>query len=348
MKAAILENKGVMSYREVPTPTPQPGNVILQVKAASICGSDISRYVKGHRLYPLILGHECAGVITAVGEGVSEGLIGQSAAIIPLVPCFKCEQCRAGRYSACHTYSFIGSRQAGGFADCVELRASNVFLIPGELAFEEAALIEPATVARHILDLGSFTSGDTAIVLGAGSIGLMAVQWLRILGARLIVCTDVVDENLAAARQLGAHLTLNPTRDDVKAEVKQLTGDGVDVALECAGSPQALAQTLQVTRPRGNIVCGGNQPLDASLPMSFIEDLMRKELRLNGCFMSYSAPFPGHEWTETVEAMQAGQLDMAAMISHRFPLSQAPQVFDDIGARRFAFRKIMLFPAAHD
>lgn len=347
MKAAILENKGVMNYRDVPTPTPQPGNVILQVKAASICGSDISRYAKGHRLYPLILGHECAGVITATGEGVSDSLIGQRAAIIPLVPCFECEQCRAGRYSACHTYSFIGSRQAGGFAQFVELRESNAFIVPAEVTFEEAALIEPSTVARHILDLGNFTAGDTAIVLGAGSIGLMAVQWLRILGAPLIVCTDVVDANLAAARQLGAHVTLNPTRDDVKAEVKRLTGDGVDVALECAGSPQALAQTLHVTRPRGRIVCGGNQPLDASLPMSFIEDLMRKELRLNGCFMSYSAPFPGHEWTETVAALQAGQLDMAAMISHRFPLSQAPQVFEDIGARRFAFRKIMLFPEAN-
>lgn len=348
MKAAILENKGVMSYRDVPMPTPGPGNVLLKIEAASICGSDISRYVKGHRLYPLILGHECAGVISAVGEGVSAGLIGKHAAIIPLVPCFECKQCRAGRYSACHTYSFIGSRQAGGFADYVELRESNAFLIPDDLAFEEAALIEPSTVARHILDLGSFKAGDTAIVLGAGSIGLMAVQWLRILGAQLIVCTDVVDENLAAARQLGAHVTLNPTRDDVKAEVKRLTGDGADVTLECAGSPQALAQTLQVTRPRGNIVCGGNQPLDASLSMSFIEDLMRKELRLNGCFMSYSAPFPGHEWTETVAAMQAGQLNMAAMISHRLPLAQAPQIFDDIGARRFAFRKIMLFPAATD
>lgn len=348
MKAAILENKGVMSYRDVPMPAPGPGNVLLKIEAASICGSDISRYVKGHRLYPLILGHECAGVISAVGEGVSAGLIGKHAAIIPLVPCFECEQCRAGRYSACHTYSFIGSRQAGGFADYVELRESNAFLIPDDLAFEEAALIEPSTVARHILDLGSFKAGDTAIVLGAGSIGLMAVQWLRILGAQLIVCTDVVDENLAAARQLGAHVTLNPTRDDVKAEVKRLTGDGADVTLECAGSPQALAQTLQVTRPRGNIVCGGNQPLDASLSMSFIEDLMRKELRLNGCFMSYSAPFPGHEWTETVAAMQAGQLNMAAMISHRLPLAQAPQIFDDIGARRFAFRKIMLFPAATD
>ncbi len=344
MKAAILENKGVMSVQDMPAPVPQPGNVILKVKAVSICGSDISRYVKGHRMYPLILGHECSGVITAVGEGVSESLMGKHAAIIPLVPCFECEQCKAGRYSACHSYSFIGSRQSGGFAEYVELRETNAFILPDDLPFEAAALIEPSTVARHIIDLGSFEQGQSAIVLGAGSIGLMAVQWLRILGAKLIICTDVVDENLVTAKKLGAHVTLNPTRDDVKAEVKRLTGDGVDLALECAGSPQALAQTIQVTRPRGNVVCGGNQPPEASLPMTFIEDLMRKELRLNGCFMSYSAPFPGHEWTETVARLQDGQLDMDTMISHRYPLTQAAQVFEDIGARRIAFRKIILQP----
>ncbi len=344
MKAAILENKGVMSVKDVPTPTPQPGNVILKVKAVSICGSDISRYVKGHRTYNLILGHECAGVITAVGDGVSENLIGQPAAMIPLVPCFECEQCKAGRYSACHTYSFIGSRRSGGFAEYVEMPEVNAFMLPADLSFEAAALIEPSTVARHILDLGGFEAGQSAVVFGAGSIGLMAVQWLRILGAKLIICTDVVDENLVTARKLGAHVTLNPTRDDVPAEVKKLIVDGVDVALECSGSPQALAQTIQVTRPRGNIVCGGNQPLDAALPMSFIEDLMRKEQRLNGCFMSYSAPFPGHEWTETVARIQDGQLDMDTMISHRYPLTAATQVFEDIGARRIAYRKIILQP----
>ncbi len=121
MKAAILENKGVMTYGEVPTPTPCPGHVLLKLQASSICGSDIMRYTKGHRMYPLVLGHESAGVITATGEGVTDGLVGKHAAIIPLVPCFHCQQCAAGRYSACHSYSFIGSRQSGGYAEYVEL-----------------------------------------------------------------------------------------------------------------------------------------------------------------------------------------------------------------------------------
>ena len=344
MKAAILEDKGKISYREVPTPQPKPGNVLLKVKAVSICGSDIMRYTKGHRMYPLILGHECAGVIDTVGEGCDPALVGQRAAVIPLVPCMQCSQCNAGHYSACHKYSFIGSRQDGGYAEYVELPLGNTLLVPPGVDFEAAALIEPSTVACHILDLGGFQPGQTAMALGAGSIGLLVVQWLRIRGAKLIIASDITTENLKAAHELGAHVTLNPKVDDVAARVKELTGDGVDLSLETAGAPQTLAQTIQVTCPRGNVVCGGNQPLDASLPMSFIEEMMRKELHLNGCFMSYSAPFPGHEWTDSLTEMASGQLDMQAMISHRFPLSETPQVFEKIAAHGFEHRKILLLP----
>ena len=161
MKALVLENKGVMTYRDVPTPEPAAGHVLLQVKAVSICGSDIMRYTKGHRIYDLILGHECAGVIAQVGEGVSPALIGRHAAVIPVVPCFECEQCEAGRYSACHSYSFIGSRQDGGYAEYVVLRERNALLLPDDMDLEAAALIEPSTVARHILDLGRFERGQT-------------------------------------------------------------------------------------------------------------------------------------------------------------------------------------------
>jgi L-iditol 2-dehydrogenase len=344
MKAAILENQGVITYQDVPTPTPRPGHVLMRVKAVSICGSDIKRYVAGHREYPMILGHESAGIIERVGDGVSETLIGQHAALIPLVPCFECEQCQRGYYSACHRYSFIGSRQAGAFAEFVELPERNVFVVPDDLSLEYVALIEPSTVARHILALGDFQAGQTAVVLGAGSIGLMIVQWLRILGAAQIIVTDVSDMNLTTARQLGAHVTLNAAAVDVVKEIRALTGDGVDLTMEASGVPAALEQTVPITRPRGRVVLGGNQPQDQTLPLTFIENMMRRELTLTGCFMSYSAPFPGHEWHDTIDALRAGTLDMEAMITHRFPLSAAPDVFAKIGAHELTHLKIMLNP----
>jgi L-iditol 2-dehydrogenase len=260
------------------------------------------------------------------------------------VPCFECEQCQRGHYSACHRYSFIGSRQAGAFADYVELPERNVFAVPDDLPLEHVALIEPSTVARHILALGDFQAGQTAVVLGAGSIGLMIVQWLRILGAAQIVVTDVSDMSLATARQLGAHVTLNAAAVDVVKEIRALTGDGVDLTLEASGVPAALEQTVPITHPRGRVVLGGNQPLDKSLPLAFIENMMRRELTLTGCFMSYSAPFPGHEWHDTISVLQAGSLDMETMISHRFPLSAAPDVFARIGAHAMTHLKIMLNP----
>jgi L-iditol 2-dehydrogenase len=344
MKAAVLEDKMVLTYKEVPTPEPEPGHVRLQIKAISICGSDIKRYVDGHRMYPLILGHESSGVIDRVGEAVSESYIGKHAAIIPLVPCFECGQCRRGYYSACHSYSFIGSRQSGGYAEFVDLPEKNIFLLPDDLPFERAALIEPSTVARHMLALGDFKSGQTAIVLGAGSIGLMIVQWLRILGAAQIIVTDILEDNLQIASRVGAHVALNPAKVDVIKEVQKLLGDSADLTLEATGVPQVLEQTLPLTRPRGKVVLAGNQPLDQSLPLTFIETMMRREISLIGCFMSYSAPFPGHEWTETLAALLNGSLDMDTLISHRFPLSKAPEVFEKIGAHQLAHQKIILKP----
>jgi L-iditol 2-dehydrogenase len=260
------------------------------------------------------------------------------------VPCFECEQCQRGYYSACHSYSFIGSRQSGGFAEFVDLPEKNVLLLPDSLSFEHAALIEPSTVARHMLALGDFKSGQTAIVLGAGSIGLMAVQWLRILGAKLIVVTDIQEANLQIASKLGAHVTINPSEVNLEKELQKLVGDGADLTLEATGVPQVLEQTLSITRPRGRIVLAGNQPLDKSLPLTFIENMMRREISLIGCFMSYSAPFPGHEWTETIEALLNGSLDMETLISHRFPLSKVTEVFEQIGAHQLAHQKIILNP----
>jgi L-iditol 2-dehydrogenase len=318
--------------------------VRLKIKAISICGSDIKRYVDGHRMYPLILGHENSGVIDRVGHGVSENKVGKQAAIIPLVPCFECEECKRGYYSACHSYSFIGSRQSGGFSEFVDLPERNAFILPDEISFEHAALIEPSTVARHMLALGDFKGGQTAIVLGAGSIGLMIVQWLRILGANQIIVTDILEDNLRIASQVGAHVALNPSKVDVAKEVQKLVGDGADLTLEATGVPQVLEQSLSLTRPHGKIVLAGNQPLDKSLPLTFIENLMRREISLIGCFMSYSAPFPGHEWTETLAALLNGSLDMDTLISHRFPLSKAPEVFEKIGAHQMAHQKIILNP----
>jgi L-iditol 2-dehydrogenase len=344
MRALVLEDRGRIAVREVPDPPVGPGEVRLAVKATSICGSDVHRFVRGHREYPMVLGHEAAGVISEIGEGVDGSLLGRHASLVPLIPDHTCPQCQAGRFSACVGYTFAGSRRPGALAEEVVVPAKNVLLVPDEMPLEHAALIEPASVARHILDVGGMAAGQSAIVLGAGSIGLMLVQWLRILGASLIIATDVAASNLEAAVKVGAHVALDPSHDAVADRVRELTGAGVDLALEASGSPAALQSVVEVTRPGGRVALGGNQPVEAQLPMSFVEALMRRELTLSGCFMSYSSPWPGHEWTDVLAEVGTGALDMSAMISHRAALSEAPHLFEEIAAHRLSHRKIVFDP----
>ena len=193
-------------------------------------------------------------------------------------------------------------------------------ILPDDLPFEHAALIEPSTVARHMLALGNFQRGQTAVVLGAGSIGLMIVQWLRILGAERIIVTDILEDNLEIASKVGAHVTLNPSKVDV---IKRNADNSSAMAPTLRWRQPAFRRSwnrpLRITRPRGKIVLAGNQPLDKSLPLTFIENMMRREISLIGCFMSYSAPFPGHEWTETIVALLEWQLGYGN--AHLSPLS---------------------------
>jgi L-iditol 2-dehydrogenase len=344
MKAAMLENIRQIPYIEIQTPKPGIQEVLLQVQTVSICGSDIKRVLEGHRKMPLILGHECAGTVVEVGEGVDTSIIGMRAAVIPLVPCFKCKQCNQGLYSACDSYSFIGSRQNGCFAEYVTLPVSNLLPIGNNIKFEEAALFEPLTVVIHGLNRVGFTSGGSVVVLGAGSLGMLAIQWLRLKGADLIIASDVDDERLELASHLGAHLTINPNKKKIAAEVMAATGEGADLVLELAGVPQTLQDAITAARPQAKVLLTGNQPKGSVVPGDWIEQILRKELSLYGTWMSYSAPFPGPEWQEVMCAQLSGDLSLAEVISHRFPLSEIPRIFEGIASRQLSFRKIMLFP----
>jgi L-iditol 2-dehydrogenase len=333
-----------MACRELDRPRPASGEVLLQVRAASICGSDVSRYTRGHRMYPLVLGHEVSGDVVEVGQGVDPGLLGQRAALIPLIPCMHCDFCVAGLYSSCVSYSFLGSRRAGGFAEFIALPAVNLALLPDGVDYESGALIEPATVARHALEMGRFQPGQIVAVLGAGSVGQMAVQWLRILGAKKILVSDLFEDNLACARRLGAHVTISARSEDVVRRLVEESAGGVDLALELAGAPKTLEQAILAVRPRGSVVLTGNQPKEAVFPAELMETITRKEMEVHGTWMSYSAPFPGHEWTEAMAAMQSGELRAAEMVTHRFPLCEGADVFRKIGERTLTYRKIMLIP----
>jgi len=345
MKAAILEKPGEIEYKEVDKPYPKAGEVLLNVKAVSICGSDILRtYYGAAHHYPLVLGHEAAGIIADVGDDVLADIIGSRVAVAPLIPCMRCHACQRGIYSACQCYSFVGSRQQGCFAEYVALPRQNLVELPDTVGFDIGAIIEPATVALHGLERVEMRPGMKVAVFGVGSVGLCAVQWARIKGASEIIAIDLVDSNLHAALALGADQAFNPSAVNTIEQVLATTGDGVDIAVEVSGAPKALIQAVRTVRPRGKILCVGNLPADARLPSQLVEHIIRQELAMHGTWMSYSAPFPGHEWTETLQAVQKGELVMKDMISHHFSLSETQMVFEKMNDHSFAHQKIILHP----
>jgi threonine dehydrogenase-like Zn-dependent dehydrogenase len=345
MKAVVLKQAETLVHQEVPTPEPGPGEVLMRVQATSICGSDVLRVFHGHaKVMPIILGHEAAGVIEAVGDSVPADLIGKRAALAPLIPDMTCDACQRGLYACCQNYSFIGSRQNGSFAQFVTLPAQNAVVMPEGLDLRVGALIEPTTVTIHALQRAAFTEGMRVAVLGVGSIGLLTVQMARYLGAAQIVASDVSDDRLQAAEEFGASVLVNPQAGNAAERIRQATGGGVDVAVEAAGSPAALQQAVHSARPGGHVVLVGNQPQEQSLPLTLVEHIMRQELNLHGSWMSYSAPFPGSEWEIAVEAMQQDAAYFQRMISHQINLVALPEMFASIHSGSGQPRKIVIEP----
>lgn len=344
MKAVILKNAKELTYEDVPTPKPGPGEVLLQVFAVSICGSDIKRVIEGHRIMPIILGHECSGVITEVGEGVNSSLIGTRAAVIPLIPCFKCQNCLQGLFSACKYYSFIGSRIDGCFSDFVIVPVNNLFPIGEDAKFEDAALIEPLTVIIHGLQRINHVSSKNVAIIGVGSLGALAIKWLKSLGMKNIIASDIDLFKLEYAKSLGADYIINPEQKDIIKEVMKITDGGVELILELAGTPQAIKNSISIAKPRAKILLFGNLPKGSMVSGDLFEQILRKELSIYGNWMSYSMDFPGNEWEILISALQSGTLNLTDVISHRYPLSETPGVFEKIINKSLAYRKIMLFP----
>lgn len=346
MKAVVLEAPRTLIYHEdTPCPTPDPGWARIQIKAASICGSDMLRVYHGAaKVYPLILGHECSGVVESVGKGTDLSWVGRPVAIAPLIPCMTCDSCQHGLYASCMRYSFIGSRIAGGFAEYLVAPVANLVLLPDELSFELGALVEPTTVALHALNRAGDVRGKRVAVFGAGSIGMLTLQMARYRQAKLVVAVDILARNLDFARGLGVDEALNANDPQLTPSLKLFTQGGVDVAIEASGALPALEQAIHACRPGGHVVFVGNQPLDRTLPSALIEHIMRYQLNLHGAWMSYSALFPGDEWREAVTAISRTSDVFRAMMTHSTTLRDLPVIFEQLHRREIESRKVVIYP----
>lgn len=346
MKAAVLYARNDIRVEEKAVPLLEPHEILVKVKATGICGSDLPRVLgdAAHH-YPIVLGHEFAGVVERTGIGVSRVKAGDRVAGVPLKPCFKCGDCLSGGYAQCRHYSFIGSRVNGSWAEYVAIPEINAIRFDDAVSFEEAAFVEPSAVALHALQHIRFQGGWHTAVLGGGNIGLLALQWAKILGAREVTVFDIDDDRLESARRLGADHTINAAHPDMEERWKRITdGKGFPVVLETAGSEATMRQSFELAANKAKVCFIGTSAKDITFAHKQFELMNRKEFTLTGSWMSYSAPFPGREWELTLHFLKQGRLNFKDLIDRRFPLEEINAAFDLYRMPGGVKGKLMLLP----
>ena len=330
MKAGVVHGIEDIRYEDIETPKVEPGKVLVKIKYTGICGSDIPRVNQGTAHYtPIVLGHEFSGTVAEVGEGVTSVKAGDRVAGIPLVPCMKCEDCQKGNYSLCKHYDFIGSHSFGSYAEYVAVPEKNVVKFSDDVSFEQGAFFEPATVALHGLERTGYQGGKTVAILGGETIGLLTMQWAKIFGAKKIVVFDIAEERLELAKRLGADAGINTLKENFMADAKALTdGKGYDYVFETAGNTITMKMAYELAANKAEICFIGTPTKELSFTVKEWENMNRKEFKLTGSWMSYSAPFPGHEWDLVAHYFATGDLKLdESFIFKKIPLSQIDTAF---------------------
>ena len=343
MKACVLHAVGDLRYEDVANPVPREGEVLLEIRASGICGSDIARvFTKGTYRFPTIPGHEFAGEIVETGKGVPTSYLGKRAAVFPLIPCRKCDMCEVGEYASCRDYNYFGSRCDGGFAERIAVPVWNLVLADQTLSFEEAAMVEPAAVALHALNRARIRPGDSVAIYGAGPIGLMVGEFARISGASNVILMDIDERKLAFARSLGYKFAWNSAQPGHLDEILQLTsGKGVDLAVECSGASAAYAACLRCTKPQGDVVLMGNPVADMHLNQKDYWEVLRKQLTLFGTWNSSYTKMK-NDWQTVIDYMSAGKLNVKPFITHRFELNSCNEALLLMRDKTEFYNKVML------
>lgn len=344
MKALLLTAPSQLALVDFPDPQPIADEVLVRIRACGICGSDIHGWdgSTGRRRPPLIMGHEASGEIVAVGPLAGDWRVGERVTFDSTISCGKCAPCRRGQFNLCEHRRVLGVapaeyRQHGAFAEYVALPARILYRLPAGLSFEQAAMVEPVSIAIHAIQRVKIDSADTAVVVGSGMIGLFVVQALRWAGARRIIAVDLEPKRLALARELGATDALQSDVCDVPAEVAKLTdGRGADLAFEVVGVSPTLQLALACLRRGGSAVLVGNLAARTEFPLQAV---VTRELTLYGTCSSAG------EYPLCLDLISRGTIRVDPMISQVAPLAEGPAWFSRLGGRDGSqYMKVILQP----
>jgi L-iditol 2-dehydrogenase len=347
MKALLLSEYNKLDLADLPRPVPGPDEVLVQVAACGICGSDVHGYdgTSGRRIPPIVMGHEASGTIAEVGSGVTGFREGDRVTFDSTVYCGTCDYCRAGEVNLCENRQVVGVscgdyRRAGAFAEFVVVPQRILYRLPESLSFPEAAMLEAVSVALHAVRLSELKGGETAMVIGAGMIGLLTLQAARAGGATRVIVSDVDATRLKLAKEMGADEVLQLTGAELVAEVMRLTANkGADVVLEAVGRNETVSVAIDSVRKGGTVTLIGNISPQVTLPL---QKVVSRQIRLQGTAASAG------EYPQAMELMMSGKIRVKALITAVAPLDDGARWFERLHAGEPNLMKVVLAPAGTD
>lgn len=325
MKEVVITGPKQYEIREVPVPKPGDGEVLIQMKAAGVCGSDVHQFLgeNPNAVFPRVPGHENAGVIVAVGKDVKNIKVGDHVVVDLVVACGECPQCKKGRRNVCRTVKARGSAIDGGWREYFAVPEHEVYLLPQDMPFKDAALIEPFAIGGHCTTRAGIQGGESVLVLGSGTIGAVILQTLKLKGCR-VICADINDASLARAKEYGADAIVNTKTENLKDAVQKFTdGAGVDVIFDSACYPGSLTAVLEMGIPANGatVVPMGFCTAQEGITQAMINT---RELSIIGTRMSCN------QFQPTIERFAKHEYQLDGMVSHYIPFSQVGQVFENI------------------
>jgi len=344
MQALLLSEYKRLEMADLAEPVPEPGEVLIRVAACGICGSDVHGYdgSSGRRIPPIVMGHEAAGTVARVGAGVTAYHPGDRVTFDSTIYCGQCPFCLRGEMNLCDRREVLGVscgeyRRAGAFAEFVTVPERILYCLPDAMPFEEAAMLEAVSVALHAVKLSGVHGGETALVIGAGMIGLLTLQAARVAGCKRVLVADVDATRLRLAESLGADEVLQASGDDLTRKVLQATGSGADVVLEAVGRQETVSAAIGSVAKGGTVVLIGNISPTVTIPLQAV---VSRQLRLQGTAASSG------EYPQAIELISSGKIQVKPLISAVAPLDEGPRWFERLYGGEPGLMKVVLTPHA--
>jgi len=332
MKAVVFYKPFDIRIEKIKTPEPKEGEVLIKIKSASVCGTDLHIYQgKVDIKTPLVLGHDGSGVIEKFGKGVSNFKIGSRVIPSIVFSCQRCKFCRAGKRNLCKRANYIGFETNGSFAEYLLAPANCIFKIPRNVSFDEAAIVEPIELALHTMELLKPKKQEIIAIMGQGPIGLVATQVAKNAGLG-VIAIDKNKEKLVLSKKLGANFAVDASKENIEKKILQLTKKGVDYTIEAVGSQPTIDISAKITKPLGKIaILGEGKDLHGPLL-----EHSREQTILT--------PVSGSGWDyqKALALLSQRKINVKSLISHIVKLEKAPKIFQQITKNRIKPIKILI------